>query len=78
MNRFMVWMTDDELVALSMLANMERRQVRDQVAIILRRELEQAGLLSPREAAPPAKAPPMRAVLRAPETRTRPEAGRGA
>jgi len=47
MNRITVNLQQDEREALVVLAEQERRDLRQQAAVILRQELERRGLLSP-------------------------------
>ena len=54
MNRLNVYIQQDERVALLHLAQNERRDPRDQAALLIRQRLEQLGLMQP---TPPAPAP---------------------
>lgn len=55
MSRLNVYIQQDERAALLQLAQNERRDPRDQAALLIRQRLEQLGLLPP---TPPAPAPP--------------------
>jgi hypothetical protein len=55
--RVIVYLTTEECAALLELAAQERRNIRDQAALIIRRELEQIGLL-PATCAQPTQASP--------------------
>ena len=57
MNRLTVTLRQDEREALHVLSLRERRDMRDQAAILIRRQLEQAGLL-PIELSEPTPARP--------------------
>jgi hypothetical protein len=47
MKRLTLTLRDDEKTALRLLAERERRDTRDQAALIIRRELEREGFLQP-------------------------------
>jgi len=58
MTRFPIFLAEDELNALSGLAYVERRDIRDQAALLIRQALEARNLLPPRDALPQLVPPP--------------------
>jgi hypothetical protein len=47
MSKIFIRISDEEVKALTQLASVERRSTRDQAALIIRRELERMGLITP-------------------------------
>jgi hypothetical protein len=53
MTRLMIYLSEDERVALQLMAEREVRGLRDQARLLVRQELERSGLLQPQAAEDP-------------------------
>jgi hypothetical protein len=67
MSRIMIYISDEEINALRVLAKEEFRELRSQVAFIIRKELERRGLLA--STIPPINNPSVQEVKSADEIR---------